>query len=74
MRAPEFLEQPLAVERFHLRAVQLEGVDREPPGARLGERALQHLLAGGAPGSTLTPYFFSNACEIGTESLVLSEV
>src|SRR5258707_8733708 len=49
MRAVELLQQPLAVHRFQLRAVQLEGIDREAPGARLGERALQHLLARRAP-------------------------
>jgi hypothetical protein len=49
LRAVELLEETLAVERLHLRPVQLEAVDREAPGAMLGQRALQHLLAARAP-------------------------
>src|SRR5437016_13773102 len=49
LRAEELLEQALAIHRLQLRAVQLEGIDGEVPGARLGQRALQHLLAARAP-------------------------
>src|SRR3989454_7203738 len=49
LRAEELLEQALAIHRLQLRAVKLEGIDREAPGASLGQRALQHLLAARAP-------------------------
>ena len=49
MRAPELLEQPLAVERLHLRAVGLDDVAGESPGARLRDRTLHDLLAGRPP-------------------------
>ncbi len=49
VRAEELLEQLLAVHRFHLRAVGLQDVAAEATGARLGHRALQHLLRARAP-------------------------
>ncbi len=49
VRTEELLEQLLAVHRFHLRTVGLQDVAAEPPGPRLGDGALQHLLRARAP-------------------------
>src|SRR6266849_2818999 len=57
VRAEELLEQLLAVHRFHLRAVGLQNVAGEAPGARLGDGALQHLLRARAPELNLHAVF-----------------
>jgi hypothetical protein len=61
-------------ERLDLGCVGLDHVHGVAVATRFRDRALNHLVAGGAPGLTLMPYFFSNAADSGPDSGVCIEV